>query len=278
MNLRILTLLLILSNLNCYSQYDTLNIYFDFDKSEADSIQKIKISSFLSKEEKNIEEIKIFGYTDFKGSVKYNIDLSKKRANNIYNYLLSFGIPANKIISCKGKGELPSKDTENDRYYKRRVDIIYKSKKPKQAEKQKVVNTESNEPKSNKLVESIDKANKGDRLILDNMYFIGGRHFLLPESKPSLNKLLTIMKNNPKLKIEIQGHICCQNGGDGMDFDTGNNNLSVERAKFVYDYLISKGIDANRLRYKGFGSDKPLEGTSINDPSNRRVEIMIIDK
>jgi outer membrane protein OmpA-like peptidoglycan-associated protein len=271
-----LTFFLIIFNLTSYSQYDTLSVYFDFDKPAIKSTQKIKISSFLVRNEKQIEEIKILGYADFKGSVEYNINLSQNRADNIYNYLLSFGVSSKKIILCTGKGKLPSRDTEKDRYFKRRVDIIYKSKNNNQ-NKQQIEKAES-KPQSNKLAESIEKAQKGDKLVLENMYFIGGRHYLLPTSDPAKQKLLILMKDNPKLKIEIQGHICCQAGGDGRDIDTGEDNLSVTRAKYIYDYLISKGINKDRLRYKGFGSDRLLEGTTIHNPRNRRVEIMIIDK
>ena len=86
------------------------------------------------------------------------------------------------------------------------------------------------------------------------------------------------MKENPKLKIEVQGHICCVYNGDGDDLDTGERNLSVARAKAICDFLIKNGIDASRLSYRGFGSSKRLPNISIFDSKNRRVEILILDK
>ncbi|MCH8904808.1 MAG: OmpA family protein [Bacteroidetes bacterium] len=121
----------------------------------------------------------------------------------------------------------------------------------------------------------------GETLILENIYFLPGRHFVREESLPELKKLLKILQEHEEIKIEIQGHICCHPGtGDGYDFDTKENKLSINRAKYIYDYLIRWGIDKNRLRYKGFGRTKPLilpEITVDDENKNRRVEIMIIE-
>lgn len=99
---------------------------------------------------------------------------------------------------------------------------------------------------------------------------------------PVLQKLLTALNENTKLRIEIQGHVCCTlNGADGMDLDTREMKLSENRAKAIYDYLVGKGISRNRLSYKGFGRTKPkveIETNSEQEQLNRRVEIMIIEK
>jgi outer membrane protein OmpA-like peptidoglycan-associated protein len=89
------------------------------------------------------------------------------------------------------------------------------------------------------------------------------------------------LEQNPSIHIEIQGHICCQKRGDGMDNHTGINNLSVARAKYIYDYLIENGIDEERLAYQGFGADKklfPEERNPYQQRQNRRVEILITKK
>ena len=128
-----------------------------------------------------------------------------------------------------------------------------------------------------------DPATKtGDQLILRNLNFIGGRHVLMSYSLPLLTDLLQTMRDHPQLKIEVQGHICCErNGGDGYDYDTGTRDLSVQRAKFVCDYLIQNGIDPARLSYRGFGSSRKLYTDEINaeqQAANRRVEIKILNK
>ena len=100
----------------------------------------------------------------------------------------------------------------------------------------------------------------------------------------ALQKLLKTLKDNPKLKVEIQGHVCCTNNGeDGVDadYDTREPKLSENRAKAIYEYLIDKGIAKSRLTYKGYGRSKPkepIEDTPEKEQANRRVEILILEK
>ena len=80
------------------------------------------------------------------------------------------------------------------------------------------------------------------------------------------------MVENPNLIIEIQGNICCA--------DNDSTNLSTDRAIRVYEFLISKGISANRMTYIGFGITNPIHKIpELNEReriANRRVEIKII--
>ena len=71
----------------------------------------------------------------------------------------------------------------------------------------------------------------------------------------------------------IQGHVCCtQNSRDAVDKKTQKRNLSVARAKYIYDYLARKGVDKKRMKYVGMRRKFPLGG----DPKyDRRVEIVI---
>jgi len=82
------------------------------------------------------------------------------------------------------------------------------------------------------------------------------------------------MEEMPTLKISIEGHICC----DSNDV----TQLSLARAKLVYDYLVKNGIDAKRLSYKGFGATRPIhplpELNENEQKENRRVEIRILSK
>ena len=80
------------------------------------------------------------------------------------------------------------------------------------------------------------------------------------------------MRDKPLLKIDIQGHICCQKNEE--------NQISLRRAVAIYAFLIRNGIDKSRLSYKSFGSSKPIyplpEKTEAEKVANRRVEIEII--
>lgn len=107
---------------------------------------------------------------------------------------------------------------------------------------------------------------------LNNIFFETGKATLLPTSQNELDRLATILNDNPGMVIEIRGHTDNQGGADL------NQSLSENRAKAVVEYLVSKGIDAKRLTSKGFGEKAP---TATNDTPegraiNRRVEFKII--
>ena len=126
-------------------------------------------------------------------------------------------------------------------------------------------------------------AKAGSRIVFKNLEFEGGRHILLTSSVPQLESLLAALRSNPSLKIAIEGHICCIEGkGDGLDFDTDEYNLSDQRAKTVYDFLISNEIYNKRLKYKDFRHLSPIfpypEKNSTEQTANRRVEIVILEK
>jgi len=122
----------------------------------------------------------------------------------------------------------------------------------------------------------------GSTIILQNLNFVGGKHILLHESVPIVLELVDVLKKNPSLEIEIQGHVCCAYGTeDGLDLETNTYDLSVNRARAVYQYLIDNGIEKKRLSYQGFAHKFPLvypEDTEAKKTMNRRVEIKIIKK
>lgn len=89
--------------------------------------------------------------------------------------------------------------------------------------------------------------------LLANVFFDLGKSTLRKESYVELNKLLSLLKKNKEIKIEIGGHT------DTRGDDAANQKLSEDRAKSVYDYLIAEGIAENRLSYKGYGEDQPIQ-------------------
>jgi outer membrane protein OmpA-like peptidoglycan-associated protein len=122
----------------------------------------------------------------------------------------------------------------------------------------------------------------GDSLILKDVNFYPGRHTPLPTSLPVLDQLATAMNANPRLSIGIDGYVCCTDAmGDGLDLDNGQQDLSAQRAKYVYDYLIGRGIAPERLRYTGHGGQNKLYPAEVNEAqqsANRRVVIRILEK
>jgi outer membrane protein OmpA-like peptidoglycan-associated protein len=122
----------------------------------------------------------------------------------------------------------------------------------------------------------------GTIIVLKNLNFEGGRHILLERSLPVLDDLLKAMKDNPNLKIEIDGHVCCTASYlDGRDNDLGSFDLSWQRARVVYNYLLDHDISRDRMSVRGFGASRklyPYEQNDYEKEENRRVEIKIVSK
>ena len=122
--------------------------------------------------------------------------------------------------------------------------------------------------------QNINKLSVGSTLVLHDIYFQFDRSVILQQSYKELTKLLELMQDNPKLRIEIGGHT------DDKGSVEYNRRLSESRAKAVADYLISKGVDSKRLTYRGYGKSKPIEDNSTDEgrARNRRVEIKVLSK
>ena len=119
----------------------------------------------------------------------------------------------------------------------------------------------------------LKKMESGAKMVIDNILFNTGAATLLPESFTSLNKLVNLLRENPKVKIEVSGHT------DNTGSATTNKTLSRNRALSVRNYLISQGIAAERVEYNGYGFDRPIAPNTTADgrAANRRVEIEILD-
>ena len=111
-----------------------------------------------------------------------------------------------------------------------------------------------------------------ETIVLKNIYFDFGKATIQEQSTPELNRLITFMKMNKAVKIEISGHT------DNVGAISVNQRMSTSRAKAVYDYLISNGIVASRLSYKGVGYAQPIADNSTEEgrQQNRRVEFKIL--
>jgi outer membrane protein OmpA-like peptidoglycan-associated protein len=125
------------------------------------------------------------------------------------------------------------------------------------------------------LLKRFELTNKSETIQLFSIRFYLNTTKIVELSEPVLAELAKILKDNPNLKIEIQGHICCQ-------FVNDVSGLSTQRARAVYDYLVKNKIEKSRLRYKGYGNLKPIhkipEQDYLEEQENRRVEILIFEK
>jgi len=116
--------------------------------------------------------------------------------------------------------------------------------------------------------EMFEKINKEGFIAL-YINFETGKSDIKPESQPIIDQLSEMLKQNPTLKISIEGHT------DNVGGDKTNQPLSELRAKSVMNALISKDIEASRLKSKGWGQSKPIADNNTEEgrAKNRRVEI-----
>lgn len=112
----------------------------------------------------------------------------------------------------------------------------------------------------------------GEKVVLKNIFFDTDKFVLKDESKVEIEKLIEFMNANSRIKIEVGGHT--DNAGDKKK----NEILSNNRAKAVYDYLISKGVLASRLSFKGYADTQPIADnkTEAGKKMNRRTEFKIV--
>ncbi len=118
----------------------------------------------------------------------------------------------------------------------------------------------------------LNKIAVGSTVVLRNIFFDFDAATLRAESKNELDRLVKLMKDQTSLKIEISGHT------DNVGSAQYNKTLSERRAKSVVDYLISDGIKADRLTFKGYGFDIPIASNETDEgrQQNRRVEFKIL--
>lgn len=111
-------------------------------------------------------------------------------------------------------------------------------------------------------------------ITLKNIFFDTNKSEIKPESQVELDNIVKLLKDNPTLKISIQGHT------DNVGKPADNLKLSNDRAKAVITYLTSKGIEAGRLSSQGFGATVPVADNSTEEgrAQNRRTELKVISK
>ena len=259
----------------CFSQANIKHVvYFDTDQyivSETETSRLLLFTNTLKK--KNIKKIEIYGFCDDRGSDRYNMVLSQQRANTIKKIFTDLDIKKDLITSVDGKGEVLLKIIET-------ADINVIRGLNRKVEIEVVFTSNDNLKKDISVVDNRKKPLSlnselriGDKIVFDNILFRTGYSYVLKESIPVLERMAETLNEKSNIYFTIEGHVCCTSQGrDAVDRGTGKRNLSHARARYIYDYLIRKGVDKKRMKYIGLKHKFPLGGNSKYD---KRVEIEI---
>lgn len=260
-----------------------LEVFFDFNQDVPNEVSQTKINQWVL-ENKLAEVSKLLGYCDSVDDSKYNKDLAMRRVNSMLEILKKNNIKIASTVELRSFGKdfnYSKNQSEN-----RKVAVIYNIGKEKRTTINPVDVADINESQYfelSTLVEEersalalkFDKAKKGAIVRINNISFHFNSEKVMEQSLSLLEELLQIMLDNPKLKIEIHGHICCNP-------NPNDTKLSYRRALIILKYLTKNGIPVHRVNFKGYGSNDPIyrlpERNEKERAANRRVEILIINK
>lgn len=294
MKTKLLFIYIFLQSVFSFSQ-EQFVVYFESNKHETTKTENKKLQDWML-DNKEVKIVAINGYTDEDGTSGFNDTLAKKRVNFIFNQVKdkikiredfktrSFGEnfkqSANKAENRKVTiYYLLEKDLakEDEILGIKKEEIVVQPKKEINYPKEVVIENPDGSRVEYKLnvefMKQIGNSAVGDKLKIDNLNFVINTFAVVNESRSKLYELLLVMQNNPKLKIELQGHLCCMTK-DRVD-------LSTQRAKAISNFLRQNGIESSRVAYKGFGVSQPLfaipEKDEAERAANRRVEILIVE-
>lgn len=112
----------------------------------------------------------------------------------------------------------------------------------------------------------------GEIITLNNIFFETASSELLPESQTELIKIKELLDKNPSVIIQLNGHT------DNVGEEKDNMQLSIERALSVKTFLEKQGVNAERLKYKGYGETQPVSDNNTEEgrSKNRRTEMEIL--
>lgn len=128
-------------------------------------------------------------------------------------------------------------------------------------------NMRKNAPESNSPVAD-------ESITFYDINFVKGKAIILAKSRGALTYIYDLMTEHPSMEILIEGHT--DNVGDELALE----NLSLQRAEAIRDFLVYEGIDVNRMQVIGKGATEPISTNrlEIGRQKNRRVEITMINK
>ncbi len=292
MKLKYLYFLLFVFSIQMHAQ-EQFSVFFASDKFELNRTEQLRLQQFVEEHQKS-KIVGVYGFCDEDGSVGYNDTLAKKRIEYVEGKIdgkikfredfktRNFG-KLHQFSKIKAENRkvslfyLEEKDLEKEDEIlgitPAKVEAPKKISYPKDVVIRNPDNTTSRFVLDTLFMERVNEAKVGEKLTLENLEFQINTFAITKDSRSKLFELLIVMESNPKLKIDIQGHLCCM-ANDRFD-------LSTQRAKAIYSFLVQYKISKSRLSFQGFGSTQPIfplpEQYEAQRAANRRVEILITE-
>ena len=281
---------------------DQFSVYFDSNKHQLVQSEADRLNEWLAANA-NSKILAINGYTDEDGSIGLNDTLAQRRVSTVFG-LIKDKVKIREDFRTRSFGKLHKQSpikAENRRvtiYYLQEKDLAKENEvlgisdekftepkypvpvpeeKPVVYPSKIAITTPDGKKQEIKLdvefMKAVGQAKQGDKITLKNLNFYENSFAVVPESRPKMYELLEVMKLHPKLKIKVEGHVCC------MTAD--RRNLSRERAKAIVLFLHAQGIARDRMTFEGFGVSQPIypipEKSEEQAAANRRVEILVVE-
>ncbi|MFN0175555.1 MAG: OmpA family protein [Saprospiraceae bacterium] len=123
----------------------------------------------------------------------------------------------------------------------------------------------------------LDQIFRDREIVLENIYYDYDKWDIRPDAEPTLNRLSEVLRQNVGIRIQLGSHTDCRGN------DAYNQGLSQRRAQSAVNYLISKGIDPDRLSAKGYGESQPAafcscaSCTEAEHQTNRRTTFKVVE-
>ncbi|MCL6258907.1 OmpA family protein [Aquiflexum sp. TKW24L] len=255
-------------------------VYYDLDKAkirnDAEPVLN-KIAELMTKYD--FLDLAVGSHTDARASVEYNRLLSGKRASAVKDYLANFGIPENRVkIDWFGKENLandcgdnvPCPETKHQ--LNRRSELVLEAFSD--------TNKEYDLPASLFGKDLCDESSLFEQIqnemnSIPAVYFDFDKSTIRAVHEKDLERVTLVMKKLKNLQLYLSGHT------DQRGNEDYNLKLAERRAKAVMEYLVQRGVDANRIEYQWFGKSLPINDcgtipcTENMHQLNRRTELRL---
>jgi outer membrane protein OmpA-like peptidoglycan-associated protein/tetratricopeptide (TPR) repeat protein len=253
-------------------------VYYDLDKAkirnDAEPVLN-KIAELMTKYD--FLDLAVGSHTDTRASIEYNRLLSEKRATAVKEYLSKFGISGNRVrIDWFGKEKLANDCgdgvpcPENKHQLNRRSELVLEAF----TDPNKEYDLPSSLIGKNLCDEtSLFKEIQNEMNSIPAVYFDFDKSSIRAVHEKDLERVSLMMKKLKNLQLYLSGHT------DQRGNEDYNLKLAERRSKAVLEYLVQKGVEANRIEYKWFGKSQPINDcgaipcTENMHQLNRRTEL-----